>query len=354
MMAPPKESSQPSQPGHSGGQPSQAEGQEVLIVDGDERVRKGLESLLASAGLAPTAVADPEYAVTLAREKHFAVVLVDIDTPRPEEGLEWMKKIVANSPASVALVMSARRTFEVAVGAFRAGANDVIIKAPDQVPYLQQRVIEVAAMRRRTTETTRLVEEAAALHEDMMQLLITQYCKATELAERASGHAESQGEGEMRILVVDHDTWLQRELGRMLQAKGGYALLGAASGGEALDRVGRERFHIVLVRDNLGDLPGSMVVRAIKGQSNETLSLVYTHPTSQQPGSVMVAEVSKVIPFIPKFTEPTQILERLDELREAFLGTQRERRYLAAFRAQHFDLLKRFAEMRQKLQRGKG
>ena len=38
---------------------SLAEGQEVLVVDGDEKVQRGLEQLLGAANLVPTVLADP-------------------------------------------------------------------------------------------------------------------------------------------------------------------------------------------------------------------------------------------------------------------------------------------------------
>ena len=37
------------------------------------------------------------------------------------------------------------------------------------------------------------------------------------------------------------------------------------------------------------------------------------------------------------------------ELRDAFRATSKERRYLAAFRQQHFELLKRYADLKAKL-----
>jgi hypothetical protein len=126
-----------------------------------------------------------------------------------------------------------------------------------------------------------------------------------------------------------------------------------STGGEALDVVGRKRFQIALVKDALPDLPGSMVVRTIKGQSPETIVLLFSSPVGGRAGSVQVIETSRVIEWLPSFTQPRQIADRLDEVRDAFVATTRERKYLSAFRQQHFELLKRYAELKQKLQRFK-
>ena len=123
---------------------------------------------------------------------------------------------------------------------------------------------------------------------------------------------------------------------------------------QALDLVaGEARFQIAIVKDALPDLPGSMVVRTIKQVSAETIVLLFTRPRRERPGQVQVVESARTIPFINSFTQPRQLADRLDEIRDAFRATTRERRYLGAFRQQHFELLKRYAELKQKLTRAK-
>jgi len=64
-----------------------------------------------------------------------------------------------------------------------------------------------------------------------------------------------------------------------------------------------------------------------------------------------VLEGSKAIPLVPEFSDAKQMIERIDELREAFRRKSRERRYLAAFRQENYELLKRYADLKQRLQR---
>ena len=75
-----------------------ADGQEVLVVDGDERVQRGLAQLLVEHGLVPTVVSDAVRARELAREKYFAVALIDLDTPQTNAGLELTRWFKANAP----------------------------------------------------------------------------------------------------------------------------------------------------------------------------------------------------------------------------------------------------------------
>lgn len=329
---------------------STADGQEVLVVDGDEKVQRGLEQLLTAANLVPTVVAEPQRALDLSHEKFFAVALVDLDTPTAGAGVGLIAELHRRSPATTVLMMAARKHFDVAVAAFRAGCADVIVKAPEQVEYLKQRVVEAAAGRRREVDTSRALDDTLALHEDLIRVLLDTFKRSIDLEEKMGGGSVPIEE-ETRVLLVDDDVSLQKQLGDALGSRGGFTFRVVATGGEALDVAGREKFSIALIKDALPDLPGSMVVRTVKSQSPETIVLLYTAPGGQSPGSVQVMEGSRAIPFLPIFKDASQIVARLDELREASLATTRERRYHAAFRQQHFDILKRFAELRQKLTR---
>ena len=48
---------------------------------------------------------------------------------------------------------------------------------------------------------------------------------------------------------------------------------------------------------------------------------------------------------------PDESQEEFDELREAFRRKSRERRYLASFRQENYELLKRYADLKQRLVR---
>ena len=125
-----------------GSQP--AAGQEVLVVDADDQVVKGLDKLLTKVGLIVTGTNDPIRARDQLLNKFFAVALVDADTPTPGAGIELLQFARDKSPLTSVVVMTARKSYDVALKAFRAGATDVVLKEPDVVPYLRERVIEAA------------------------------------------------------------------------------------------------------------------------------------------------------------------------------------------------------------------
>ena len=247
--------------------------------------------------------------------------------------------------------MAARRSFDLAVAAFRDGIDDVIVKAPDQVEYLRDRVVALAEGKLRQADNEKLLESVTVLHDDFFKTLLDMHKKLVDLEEGTG--AVSPPMESMSLLLVDDDGWLGGQLGAMLGEQGGYGLTDVATGGEALDVAGRERFQIALVKEALMDLPGSMVARTIKAQSPDTIVLLYAQPQGPRAGKVEIIDTQRAIPFIPAFVAPRQLVERLGELGEAYHATNRERRYLASFRQQHFELLKRYQEMKSKLQKAK-
>ena len=94
-----------------------------------------------------------------------------------------------------------------------------------------------------------------------------------------------------------------------------------------------------------------MVVSALKSQSPETITILYSKPGRTRPGKAEVLEGSRVIQFLPELGDASQMLERIGELRQAFVAKSRERRYLATFRQQNYELLRRYAELKQRLAR---
>jgi DNA-binding response OmpR family regulator len=121
------------------------------------------------------------------------------------------------------------------------------------------------------------------------------------------------------------------------------------SGGEALDHASERQFDLAVVKESLPDLPGRMVVRTLSAQAPETLVLLFAPPASKRPGRIDRVEGGRLIPLVTELHSPSQLAERLSELYQAQLARRRERRYLAEFRAENYDLLRRFQELRRRL-----
>ena len=330
-----------------------AAGQEILVVDTDEQVVKGLDRLLTKAGLIVTGTHDPIRARDQLLNKFFAVALVDADTPTPGAGIELLQFARDKSPLTSVVIMSARKSYDVAVKAFRAGAADVVLKEPDVVPYLRERVIEAAGDIKGTADRNVLLEEVADTHEDFLRRMRDLTREMVDLEDRVAGRTpadRSDAAANVSVVVVDDDPAALLKLEEALTPAQGWQFRPALTGGEALDVVMQMRPQIVLVKEDLPDLPGSMVVHTVKASAPDAITLLYSPPgKSGRTGEVKMVDATRTMSLIGSYTDPGQLVVPLGEIREALKQKSHERRYLQAFRQRHLEFLQRYNALKQRL-----
>ncbi|WP_428267723.1 response regulator [Haliangium sp.] len=323
-------------------------GAEVLVIDQDESVQRGMVKLLSEADLNVTCVSTPEDAMARLDKRFFSVVVVDLDTPTPGAGLATISAVKDKSPTSMVVILTPRKSFDDTVAAIRAGAIDIVLKSTESVPYLKDRIKEAASRSVDTREVTGVLREAGDVYDSFLKLFMDAERRVMELEDRVAGRDPNKAAfDELRVLVVDSDPSLVDALAS--GAGEGYLFHKAMSGGQGLDLCGTNQYHYVMVSNNLFDLPSSMVAHNIKAQYADTVVLAYSGPGPDGKVEVVENEQSRVV--IASFGEPQQLLERLGELAEAFLARSRERRFTQAFRERHYDFLRRYINLKTKIER---
>jgi DNA-binding NtrC family response regulator len=324
-------------------------GAEVLVIDKDEKVRKGITQLLSAANLHVTCADDPEAGLDWLGKKFFSVVVVDLDTPSPNAGVETVVQVKEFSPTSMVIILTPRKSFGDTVLAIRAGAIDVVLKDPESVQYLKERVLEAAGRSVDKREVGTVLADVKEVHDEFLKRFMDTERRALDLSDRLAGKDPSAAVAaidEIRVIVVEPEGALCKALTEA--APRGFTFENAMSGGEALDRCSSSRFHIAMVSGLLPDLPGSMVVSSIKTQNPELVAIEFTPPPD---GKVEIVETSRRIAVVDKFENAKQLLGRLDELASAFRAKAKERRYTQAFRERHYDFLRRYVELKSKIDR---
>lgn len=323
-------------------------GAEILVIDNDERVTKGVTQLLSAANLHVTTSVDPVDGLAQLDKRFFSVVVVDLDTPTPNAGVDTVRQVKDRSPTSMVIALTPRKSYSDAVEAIRAGAMDVILKSPDSVGYLKDRVLEAAGRSVDKREVNSVLADVRDTHEAFLQRFMEAERRALDMSDRIAGRdpAKAVVHETVRVLVVEADG----SLTALLQGENpdGFEFASSPTGGQSLDLCTQSKFHIVMVANDLPDLPGSMVVRSIKTQNPEVVAISFRPPPG---GMVEIVESTKTIPVVPEFNEPKQLLGRLDELAEAFRAKSRERRYTQAFRERHYDFLRKYVELKSKIDR---
>lgn len=328
---------------------------EVLVVDPDPNVRKGLERVLGDTGLVVSKVPDLTRAQDQLSNRFIPVVVCDLDAA-PAAALDFIRFARDKSPMTTVIALTARASFDAVAPAFRAGANDVVTKTADQVAYLRERVVRATAEVSAAVSREQLLADVAEVHEGFLHKMMELARQVTDLEDklllRDGASTTTSALGPLNLLIVDDDPTLAGELAREFPVERGWRLRYAQSGGEALDGASQSAPHVVLMKDALPDLPSSMVIKTIKANNPDCVMLLFTPPgpgPGDTSGELRMVEASRLVTLVPTYTRSDQVIAALHDVREALRRKAQERRYLLTFRKQHFEFLQKYSLVRQRL-----
>lgn len=132
----------------------------ILVVDDEDSLRRILQVQLERQGYKVTTVAGGQEALTILRTSEFALVLSDIRMPGMS-GIELLKQIKQEHPATEVILLTAFATVEDAVDAMKAGAYHYVTKPV--------RYDELFLVLRRATERSQMIQQITALRERLDQ-----------------------------------------------------------------------------------------------------------------------------------------------------------------------------------------
>lgn len=101
--------------------------QQVLIVDDEAAVRKGIARALQKKGMSTKLVANGQETLDLLDNQHFDLVLLDIRMP-DMDGFEVLKKIRARHPETEVIMITGYPSIDSAVHCVKQGALDYLVK----------------------------------------------------------------------------------------------------------------------------------------------------------------------------------------------------------------------------------
>jgi DNA-binding NtrC family response regulator len=329
-------------------------GQEILVLDADETVRKGVDRLLREAGLGVTVLSDIERAKDQVANRFFPVVLADLDTPTPDSGIELIKFVRERSPLTAVIVMSRRTGFDAVAPVFRAGATDVIPKAREYVRDLRERVLQAANDVKAAMAREQLLVDLVEVNEDLLRKMMSLSRQAIDaqdkLLEREGGLSSSLlGLGALNLLLVDDESQMAEALAKEMTEEKGWHLRHVQTGGEALDSASQVPPTVLVAKETLPDLTGSMVVKSIKASLPSLIAMVFAPPAQGHAGELRIADQSRLHVLLPQFISPNELIGQLVEVREALTRKAKDRRYLKIFQGQHNDLLEKCNKLKQRV-----
>ena len=314
-------------------------GEELLIGDGVENYREGLRRMFEGRGFVCTAVGEPASAQELVRRKYFPAAIIDLDFASTNGGLDLARFIQETSRPTRIVLLAGRRSFEAAIDALRLGVVDVVSKRPDQIEHLAATVSRAIDLSHRGDKGGALMSEVKGVMEESLRILFA-------MGKRLYG-GESSGAGlaiKPAILIIDEDQQMVRQLAALLDKKP-WDVSVELSGGAGLDKASTFSFQIVAARRRLSDLPGDMLLRSAQAQQTQTLGLVYEPAPDGRAERFEGGKATRNWPC----TGAEDVVRSMQEL-VAEIGQRREeRRFMQAFRSEHGAFLKRFADLKVRI-----
>ena len=141
------------------------DGVSILIVDDEPNIRSGLARGLQDEAERIETAGTAEEGWGLFHENDFPIVIADVRLPGPMDGLQLMSKILAETPSTTVIMITAHAAVETAVEAMRRGAFDFITKPVDLNLIRQQvrKAIEHHELRRENSQLRDRLADAGVI-----------------------------------------------------------------------------------------------------------------------------------------------------------------------------------------------
>ena len=125
----------------------------ILVVDDERGVRTLCADLLARAGYEPVTASSAEEALGIADREAFDIVLADVNLGGMD-GIELCKRLRAQKPEQLVILITAYPSIENAVRGMKEGARDYVTKpfSPDELRLVIARALEERALRQENAE----------------------------------------------------------------------------------------------------------------------------------------------------------------------------------------------------------
>ena len=327
--------------------PRSLTGSTVLLVDADRRVRDGLGKLLHASGANVIEAVDGEHALQHARGRSISAAVIDVDTPR--SGIPLLHQLKRATPATAVIMLSNTRSFDLVVDAWHAGAEDVVLKTPENVKYLVDKLIDLCRVGRKRDRQRQLLTEVLNVHEQFLQRMIDATRKASNLAQGTNGTTRNTGDSVCNILFVDDNPTMGEVFEHALGGGHTFRVVSALSGGEALEQSSRQAFQVAILKSELPDLGTTMLAAMLEATQHGCVVLVHAAASGGAPGRLDLFEHGQLVELLPEMTEANQLVEQVRSLWDNSGSKSRERDYLRTFREEHDDFLRNYVQLRRRL-----
>lgn len=347
----------------------------ILLLDTDPQSRRQLHTLLTHAGHRVAAVASPFDLVDMLGKYRFDCVLLDawIDNTDREELYRLIKQ---QQPRAEVVYLSEQDVYSWAVEAFRWGAVDFLLKPVDreelfgaiQRALTRQQAAAAAAAEPALVAPApppppvptgggrsdrKLLQDVLDYHEECLKLFLSlerQNIFLEEQRANAEGRSVAAEIGVLQLIVVHADdeilaTIQRQSVGIKLDMEQVF------TGGEVLDLISRRTFNVLITSTQLPDLDGEMLAHSLKSQY-PALEIVVIEGWGGNEASAQILSSSGGNSAVYPLRTGQDLGALLDEVQSRRLQRAEEKRFASMFKDRHEGFIKKYAEMKVRLERG--
>ena len=178
---------------------------EILVVDDDEIIRRGLKRLLDNNGYQVELAGSAEQALSILNQRAFDLVLTDLQMPGIN-GLELLREIKARTAHTPVVMITAHAVAEYVIQALRSGASDFVPK-----PYKTDELLSIVEREAARGQAARL---AAMAETPAAPAVLGRQITPSQMDEIDSILAELRIEASARCVLLVEGT------GHIIDAKG--------------------------------------------------------------------------------------------------------------------------------------
>jgi DNA-binding NtrC family response regulator len=136
-------------------------------VDDEQVARESLGAWLREDGYTVDLAASGADAIALAREREYALSLIDLRMPPGPDGIETMRALKALRPEVPVVIVTAFASVDTAIDAMKEGAEDYLVKPvnPREISLLVERLLSLTRLRRENRYLRRRLTRQRTFHE---------------------------------------------------------------------------------------------------------------------------------------------------------------------------------------------
>jgi DNA-binding NtrC family response regulator len=364
----------------------------ILLLEPDAGAEKQLTDVLEGAGFEVLTASGPDAVLHAMQQRPLAALVMDAFLPNFDTP-SFVRTLAQMRPDTAIVCTAEHPGLSMVLGVVRAGASDFIAKpflpnealervrtavtrrrversdlrelqqrlqrSEEQSVVLQQQLAMLnqnAAVGAPSTANPALTASATAFAELALQTFTALEKEHLDIVRRALPSEDptmaARLNSHTRTFIAHHDPDFVRGVIKRGEQLGLEFKAPLATGGEILDKIGHAPGELLIIGDQLPDIPSQIVVETIQSQHPD-VSIVYIEAWGTPNQNVSLLSGMTAHPVSRLMRNVSDLLGMLETARERAQEAMFSKEFTERFRGKHDAFLKKYAELTRMLNKSR-